>query len=67
MLFEILQRGFVTIVAPWTQAGDGDYCVGLTTLSLFATYLIWRLWTFTIFPACFPQEPKEVPYSIPSR
>lgn len=27
--------------------------------------LSWRIWTFTILPALYPQEPKMIPYWIP--
>ena len=28
--------------------------------------LLWRLWTFTIFPSLRPREPRTIPYWIPS-
>ena len=28
-------------------------------------YLLWRLWEFTIKPLLHPDEPRELPYTIP--
>jgi len=28
-------------------------------------YLLWRLWEFTIRPLLHPDEPRELPYTIP--
>ncbi|KAI2610572.1 putative cytochrome p450 [Hypoxylon sp. NC1633] len=32
---------------------------------LSAAWAIWRAWRFTIYPILHPNEPKELPYSIP--
>jgi hypothetical protein len=30
-------------------------------------WAVWRSWRFTIYPKLHPDEPKELPYLIPSR
>jgi len=35
-------------------------------LAAVASYLTWRFWSFTIRPALYPDEPKQLPYWIPS-
>ncbi|KAL4947593.1 putative cytochrome P450 [Aspergillus filifer] len=35
-------------------------------LGLFSL-ITWRLWRFTISPALYPEDPREVPYWIPKR
>lgn len=30
-----------------------------------ASYLLWRLWKFSIRPALYPNDPKEIPYLVP--
>ena len=32
-----------------------------------ASFLVWRLWTFTIRPALHPSAPKPLPYWIPCK
>ena len=34
-------------------------------VSALASWLLWRLWAFTIQPRLRPEEPKELPYWIP--
>ena len=36
-------------------------------LILIALLLLWRVWRFTLMPYWWPDEPKEIPYWIPSR
>jgi hypothetical protein len=37
----------------------------LIGLVLVVLLLLWRIWTFTVLPALYPQEPKMIPYWIP--
>ena len=39
--------------------------IGALTAAVLAL-VIWRLWRFTISPALYPDDPKELPYWIPS-
>ncbi len=39
--------------------------IGALTAAVLAL-VIWRLWRFTITPALYPDDPKELPYWIPS-
>ncbi|KAI0410866.1 putative cytochrome p450 [Xylaria grammica] len=39
--------------------------VPLTLLALAFVWASWRCWRFTIYPILHPEEPKELPYSIP--
>ena len=39
----------------------------LTVIIFSASYILWRLWTFTISPALRPKEPKLVPYLVPGK
>ena len=41
------------------------YGVGVL-LALLVLWLLWRLWRFTLAPYWKPDEPKEIPYWIPS-
>ena len=63
MFFNILQTALFSIVARLTFNGS---MIVLTTLAVTAVYLFWRIWTFTIIPALSPEEPKELPYFVPS-
>ena len=33
---------------------------------VIVSLLVWRIWTFTILPLLRPDEPKYIPYWIPS-
>ncbi|KAK4646408.1 hypothetical protein QC761_210190 [Podospora bellae-mahoneyi] len=35
------------------------------TLLLFVAWLTWRVWKFTLSPLTRPNEPRELPYTIP--
>jgi hypothetical protein len=36
-------------------------------LFVFLLLLVWRIWTFTIRPYFHPEDPRELPYWIPSK
>ncbi|KAK4199867.1 putative cytochrome P450 E-class, group IV [Triangularia verruculosa] len=36
-----------------------------STLLLFGAWIIWRVWRFTLSPLIRPNDPKELPYTIP--
>ena len=38
----------------------------LLALSAILALLSWRIWKFTIIPWVYPDDPKEIPYWIPS-
>ncbi|KAL7791987.1 cytochrome P450 [Trichoderma ceciliae] len=42
--------------------------VGLVVgaVALISVWLLWRLWRFTVLPWMYPDDPKELPYWIPS-
>lgn len=45
----------------------GSHAIALLILSLFASlWMLWRLWRFIITPALHPDDPKELPYWVPS-
>lgn len=37
----------------------------LIIVSITVAWLLWRTWTFSIYPLLHPEEPREVPYCIP--
>lgn len=39
----------------------------LVPFALFAVYLLWIIWRFTIAPALHPREPRTVRYWIPGK
>ncbi|KAF2019660.1 cytochrome P450 [Aaosphaeria arxii CBS 175.79] len=45
--------------------GTGCSLVALSFLSLFTFLIFWRIWTFTIYPRLYPDEPRTYPYWIP--
>lgn len=48
--------------------GASDHSsISIAALLLLAVLLSWRLWRFTITPWLYPNDPKELPYWIPSR
>lgn len=47
------------------QLNQAFFHAPVTFLVLITALLLWRLWTFTVFPWLNPKEPKEVPYWIP--
>jgi hypothetical protein len=40
--------------------------ISITAAAVLAL-LLWRLWRFTITPALYPDDPKELPYWIPCK
>lgn len=48
------------------QTHPSVWVVVLTMGVLGMLLIIWRLWRFTLLPAWYPREPKELPYWIPS-
>ena len=39
----------------------------VSALIIVLPLLLWRIWTFTILPVLHPDEPKQIPYWVPSR
>lgn len=40
--------------------------ISIPALLSIGFLLLWRLWRFTITPWLYPNDPKELPYWIPS-
>lgn len=49
------------------QKGDKSSLFVIVTLVLVVLVSSWRVWTFSIVPALYPQEPKTIPYWIPRK
>ena len=41
--------------------------LSVTLFSSLTTLLLWRLWTFTVLLAFYPDDPKELPYWVPGK
>ena len=57
---------FDALLLLWLRLGlylQITFCIFLV---LGASWLLWRVWAFTIRPFFHPLEPKELPYLIPS-
>ncbi|KAF2758981.1 cytochrome P450 [Pseudovirgaria hyperparasitica] len=37
----------------------------LTIIGLGLAWIVWRVYSFTVYPLLHPREPKEVPYTVP--
>lgn len=67
MLFDTLATNANLAFGALTLAAQGHLTlVTMATTSIF-TLVLWRLWRFTITPALYPDDPKELPYWIPSK
>lgn len=68
------ESSFLTLLRPeWSTIPlNGQIMPMISHSYLFYTALLlsgvalWRFWRFTVYPALHPQEPKELPYWIPS-
>lgn len=41
--------------------------VSVLLASIGLWWAVWRFWRFTLYPMLHPDEPKELPYLIPSK
>lgn len=41
--------------------------LSIILFSSLAILLLWRLWAFTVLPALYPDDPKELPYWMPGK
>ncbi|TVY48329.1 Cholesterol 7-alpha-monooxygenase [Lachnellula occidentalis] len=48
-------------------AAKGNAATARVLLFIVLVWIVWRCWRFTIYPKLHPDEPQELPYSIPSR
>ena len=46
---------------------EGQISLAAVAIASATVLVSWRLWAFTIVPALYPHEPKEVPYWIPCK
>lgn len=67
MLSDTTESLVVQITQLPTQFNQALFHAPVTLLVLMTALLLWRLWTFTIYPWLHPKEPKEVPYWIPCK
>lgn len=62
-MVEIFAR--ISLLADGLARGDSISYLILSTACLTLLWCGWRLWRFTIFPALYPEEPRQLPYLIP--
>ena len=64
----MLSFAFSEYLSPTAIVADLQNNSGLALICLLATtWLLWRLWRFEILPLIYPDDPKELPYWIPSK
>jgi hypothetical protein len=63
MLSEVLSASFELAIRGWLWLNE--YPVLKVVAVILVLLVVWRLWRFTVLPAYFPDDPKELPYWIP--
>lgn len=56
-LLQLLNANFSSMLGHGTEV----------TILLITAWLTWYVWRFTICPAMYPREPKQMPYWLPGR
>ena len=58
---------YEALFEPWAETATGH----TTLLSILLAFLVimgtWRALRFTVIPALYPNDPKELPYWIPCK
>lgn len=62
---QITQEGLLGFRSVYQRMAIHIFHASLAFALLAVSWLLWRIWTFTILPALRPHEPKEVPYLMP--
>lgn len=66
MILTVLDQWIVQL-AEFFSAVDQRLHLSLAILTILLPLSIWRIWKFTVCPYLQPEEPKELPYWIPSK
>ena len=57
---------FQRVFSPLVDGESGMKSHQAALLSIpIVSWVIWRIWKFTLLPALYPDEPKAYPYLIP--
>ena len=57
---------FQRVLSPIVDGESGTMSHQAALLSIpIVSWVVWRLWKFTLLPALYPDEPKAYPYLIP--
>ena len=51
----------------WVSKNSIYSTMFLPFFSLCLSWLLWRFWRFVILPAFRPNDPKELPFLVPSK
>lgn len=58
---------YAEVILAALPVGVQEHALLIGTLAaVLSAWLLWRLWRFTILPMLYPDDPKELPYWIPS-
>ncbi len=62
-----LARDTYEALEPWAETAKGHGALLGTVLAFLVVMGTWRALRFTIIPAFYPNDPKELPYWIPCK
>lgn len=67
MLYDLVAAIYNGVMLQWERILDVPTILLLGLAMPSSTWLLWRLWSFTVLPNFRPEEPKELPYLIPCK